>query len=112
MFRHSRTVRAFIPRRPAISCDVSPCSDNASTRHDSALVARHGVWQWSASRFPLARAAILQSAGGSLLAPASQLLLLGWPFSARGGHVRAGASRLLTGSLLYGSDQLASIACG
>ena len=74
------------------------------------LVARHGVWQWSASRFPLARAAILQSAGGSLLAPASQLLLLGWPFLSRGGHVLRAAERLRTGSLPHGSDQLASIA--
>jgi hypothetical protein len=79
---------------------------------DSELVALHAAWQWSASRFPLARVAILQEAGGCLRAPASQLLLLGWPFCSPGGHVRGAAGQLPTGSLLHGSDQPASIACG
>src|SRR5206468_8159165 len=60
---------------------------------DSALVALHAAWQWPASRFPLARAAILQEAGGCLLAPASQLLPLGWQFCSPGGHVPGAAGR-------------------
>src|SRR6266516_7938109 len=56
---------------------------------DSALVARHAAWQWSASHFLLGQDASAQEAGGWRLSPASQLLLLGRPFSSRGGHVPA-----------------------